>query len=73
MQQVFVVWDNGVATDNPYKNVNRALNRGANVVFVTSAAPSETGPASANSRTEAGRTWAVSVFVIEGTEEQLAN
>ena len=42
MQQVFTVWDDGMARDgNPYRLVNAALERGANAVLITASAPTQ--------------------------------
>ena len=56
MQKVYVVWDDGKASSNPYRHVNEDLERGAKVVSVTTAAPSES---------VTRQPWAVSVFVLE--------
>lgn len=67
VQQVFVVWDTG-SNGSAYKPVNDALRRGASVVSVSSAAPSSTHGTGGNL---SGSTWAVTTFVLEGSDEQL--
>jgi len=66
MQKILVVWDCGdySAYPDPYKHVNKAIGKGASIAMFNT-----TGISSPDGDT---RPWAVTVFVMEGTEEQLA-
>ena len=70
MQKVYAVWDNGKSADS-YRFVNEALERGARVVSVSTAAPNEpvTGQPPDPQFIYSGQCWAVTIFVLEECEK----
>jgi len=70
MQRVFTVWDDSLNASR-YDAVNDALGRGATVVSVSTSSAAESVAVSGMQAEVRGQIWAVTVFVLSGSAEQL--